>query len=66
MTSFLNIRQKICLAAIGVLIFLNFFAWQYVFAVAGPHYLKVSALDVGQGDSLFIETPSMRHIIIDG
>lgn len=34
--------------------------------MALPRHLKVRVLDIGQGDSIFIETPSMRHIIIDG
>ena len=50
----------------GFLLLINFFAWQEVFAFAGPHYLKVDVLDVGQGDSIFIETPARRRIIIDG
>ena len=51
---------------VGVLILLNFFAWKEIFVLNGPHYLKVDVLDVNQGDSIFIETPSMRHILIDG
>lgn len=31
-----------------------------------PHRLKVSFLDIGQGDSIFIETPSGHTMIIDG
>ena len=30
------------------------------------HVLTVSFLDVGQGDSIFIETPSGRQILVDG
>lgn len=48
------------------MLFLNILAWQEVFALAGPHYLKVDVLDIGQGDSIFIETPSGRHVLIDG
>jgi competence protein ComEC len=31
-----------------------------------PGNLKVSFLDVGQGDAIFIETPSHRQVLIDG
>jgi len=45
---------------------LNIFCWKEVFALAGNNYLKVNFLDVGQGDSIFIETPEGHQIIIDG
>lgn len=35
-------------------------------SAALPHTLKVSFLDIGQGDSIFIETPSGHTMIIDG
>ncbi len=62
----MSTKRKILLLLIGILLLLNIFAWQEVFALASPHYLKVDVLDVGQGDSIFIETPGMRHILIDG
>lgn len=45
---------------------LNFFAWQEVFILAGPQYLEVDFLNVGQGDAAFIETPQGHQILIDG
>lgn len=45
---------------------LNIFAWQEVFVLNNPNYLKVDFLNVGQGDSTFIETPEGHKIIIDG
>lgn len=45
---------------------LNFFAWQEVFKLESPQVLKVDFLDVGQGDSIFIETPQKHQILIDG
>jgi len=45
---------------------LNFFCWKEIFALSQRPALKVSFLDVGQGDSVFIETPQNHHILIDG
>ncbi len=66
MENTLTNKQKIGLVVSGILLILNVVAWQRVFILIGPHYLKVDFLDVGQGDSIFIETPSLRHILIDG
>lgn len=66
MSNFWNLKRKIFLLLIGILFLLNIVAWKEVFVLAGPHYLKVDVLDIGQGDSIFIETPSMRRILIDG
>ncbi len=54
------------LCLVAVLFILNIFAWKEVFAIVGPNYLTVSVLDVGQGDSIFIQTPAMRTVLIDG
>ena len=46
---------------------LNVFAWQEVFVLASnDNLLKVYFLDVGQGDSAFIETSQFHQILIDG
>src|SRR3989338_164271 len=66
MSNFLTLKQKVFLGVIGILFLLNIFVWKEVFILAGPHYLKVDILDIGQGDAIFIETPDMRHILIDG
>lgn len=59
-------KNKLLLGLIGVLIFLNVSVFQEVFALAGPRYLRLEAFNVGQGDSLFIQTPSRRVIMVDG
>ena len=64
--SILSAKHKIGLAFIALLLLLNIFTWQHVFVLAGPRYLKVEVLNVGQGDSIFIQTPAMRRILIDG
>ena len=58
-------RKKIAYFAI-ILFFLNIFAWQDVFYLAGSGDLRVYFLDVGQGDAIFIETPGHHQILIDG
>jgi len=51
---------------IALFLGLNILAWQEVFILAGPEYLKVKFFNVGQGDSAFIETPQGHQILIDG
>lgn len=58
--------KKIILFIAVFLFFINIFCWREVFALAGTRYLLVDFLDVGQGDSIFIETPGMHQILIDG
>ena len=60
------LKKKFILFFVALLAGLNFFCWQEVFALAGPQKLKVDFLNVGQGDSFFIETPANNKILIDG
>jgi len=60
------VSKKIFFYSAVILLLLNFFAWQEVFSLCGPKFLKVDFLDVGQGDSAFIETPQGHQILIDG
>jgi len=59
-------NTKIWIFVAVILFLLNVFAWQEVFALTGENYLKVYFLNVGQGDSAFIETPENHQIVIDG
>lgn len=59
-------NQKVFLYSAVILLSLNFFAWKEVFSLTENNYLKVDFLDVGQGDSIFIETPEKHQILIDG
>jgi len=42
----------------------NVFVWKFVFSLNGQ--LKVVFFDIGQGDSIFIESPQKHQILIDG
>ncbi|MFA6190232.1 MAG: MBL fold metallo-hydrolase [Candidatus Staskawiczbacteria bacterium] len=58
--------KKIILFIAGILLILNFVCWREIFVLARDANLKISFLDVGQGDSAFIETPQNHQILIDG
>lgn len=49
-----------------ILLALTIGAWYVVFAEEKKGEMRVSFLDVGQGDSIFIEAPSGRQVLIDG
>lgn len=66
MPNFWNKKRKALLVLAITLCGLNIVLWQDVFMLASPQYLNINVFDVGQGDSIFIKTPSMRHILIDG
>ncbi|MES2134813.1 MAG: MBL fold metallo-hydrolase [Patescibacteria group bacterium] len=46
---------------IGILVFGNIFVW----TIPVPHGLKVSFLNIGQGDSIFIEGPTGIQMLVD-
>ena len=50
----------------GILFLANLLAWITVYELNQPQLLEVSFFDVGQGDSIFIETPSGCQVLIDG
>lgn len=49
-----------------VLVLVNVVVWYAVAAETARDTLTVAFLDVGQGDSIFIESPSGRQVLIDG
>ena len=58
-------KKKWVLILLG-LFFANVVAYSVVFDLARPKFLEINFFDVGQGDSIFIETQSGNQIIIDG
>lgn len=59
-------RQNNFLFLIGFLIVGNILAWQATFYWTLPRQLEVVFFDIGEGDSIFIETPYHHQILIDG
>ncbi|MEF8847113.1 MAG: ComEC/Rec2 family competence protein [Candidatus Paceibacterota bacterium] len=60
----LQLKNKILFLLLG-LILLNLLAWTAVFQ-SPSGFLEVNFFDVGQGDSIFIQTPGRQQILIDG
>lgn len=58
--------RKIILGIFGFLIFVDALAWLAVWDLSRPQLFEVDFFDVGQGDSIFIETPGNQQILIDG
>ncbi|MCX6764447.1 MAG: ComEC/Rec2 family competence protein [Candidatus Nealsonbacteria bacterium] len=58
--------KKLIPVLIGILFLANFLTWLAIFDFSQPQMLEVSFFDVGQGDSVFIETPQGHQILIDG
>ena len=51
---------------VGLLVLANLFVWTRIFAEQRDGLLTISFLDVGQGDSIFIDGPSGIQILVDG
>jgi len=61
----LHTDKKLKIGFLIVLVYLNILAWIVVFDLV-QNDLKVIFFDVGQGDSIFIQTPQKHQILIDG
>ncbi len=55
-------KKKILL----ILVCFNLLAWSVVFDLINVGNLEVNVFDIGQGDSIFIETPNKYQILVDG
>jgi len=62
----MNSDRKFLVLILLVFLGLNCLVWYEVFLVAQAQTLKVIFFDVGKGDSVFIETPKLTQILLDG
>jgi len=60
------IKQKIKYLILIILFSGTILIWSVVFNFADNEFLEVTFFDIGQGDSIFIETPSKKQVLIDG
>jgi len=58
--------KKLTPVILAFLFLTNILAWITVYDLDKPQLLEVSFFDIGQGDSIFIETPQGHQILIDG
>jgi len=58
-------KKNFPLAFIGFLVLVNIFIWSSVLGGPKEGMLTVSFLDVGQGDAIFIESPTGFQVLID-
>ncbi len=61
-----NIRKNAKWYFISALFITNFFIWSAVFAETRGGFLTIAFLDVGQGDAIFIESPTGNQVLVDG
>ncbi len=61
-----NYRKRPIFFVFLALLGISIFIWILVFQSEAHKYLKFAALDIGQGDALFIESPAGTQILIDG
>lgn len=62
--NFLKKNWKIVI--ICALVLANIFVWGRVYAGRADNTLSVYFLDIGQGDAIFVESPSHGRLLIDG
>ena len=58
-----NFKNQVIFFTIFLLLLANIYIWQFVFSL--DNTLKITFFDIGQGDSIFIETAQGHQILID-
>lgn len=53
-------------AVLALLIVIAVLVWGYYFSLQGSGVLTVAFLNIGQGDAIFIESPSGVQVLVDG
>jgi beta-lactamase superfamily II metal-dependent hydrolase len=59
-------EKKSALIILGTIFILNILAWLAVYDLSQSQFLEITFFDIGQGDSIFIESPQNHQILIDG
>ncbi len=62
----MTLSRKVCYWSVFLLLFLAVSFWFIVYSSGDRGLLSVSILNVGQGDAIFIETPSGAEFLVDG
>lgn len=61
-----KIKKYWKIGVIAIVIIANGFVWYAVYREAPNSYVTVAFLNIGQGDAIFIESPTHTQIIVDG
>ena len=64
-TAMLFLRRYFLYIVFGGLALISLGVWAEVFALTPPGVLTVAVMDVGQGDSIFIESPTGTEVVLD-
>lgn len=59
-------NKKLIWTILGLLFLVNVIAWFVIYDLNKARFLEITYFDVGQGDSIFIETLQGHQILIDG
>jgi len=57
--------KKFKYSFLAILLFITVFIWLTLFNQSQDNILEITFFDVGQGDSIFIETPNKRQVFTD-